>query len=77
MSKFPQRPGCTALKPLVWEHLYHKISLDQKSFRCKQILYQKAINKDDNDPENCNRTYSVVQAPLQLTFYVANLITIK
>jgi hypothetical protein len=29
MSKFPQRPGCTTLKPLLSEHLYRKISLDQ------------------------------------------------
>jgi hypothetical protein len=29
MSKFPQRPGCTTLKPFVSGHLYRKISLDQ------------------------------------------------
>jgi hypothetical protein len=38
---------------------------NQKSFKCKQILYQKTKNKDDNDTEKYNWTYSVVaQAPL-------------
>jgi hypothetical protein len=63
--KIPQRPGCTTLKPFVLEHLYRKISLDQvrgyvnkfqksKKIRCKQILYQKTRNKDDNDTEKYN-----------------------
>jgi hypothetical protein len=33
--------------------------------RCKQILYQKTRNEDDNDNEKYNWTYSVAQAPLQ------------
>jgi hypothetical protein len=72
MSTFIQRPDCTTLKLFVSEHLYRKISPDlrsiifksQKSSRCKQILYQKTRNKDDNDGEKYNWTYSVVQALL-------------
>jgi hypothetical protein len=85
MSKVPQRPGCTTLKPFVSGHLYRKISLDQVWGYVNNFQKSEKIQVQANFiPKDKRYRQAIQQAPfyikmidMQLTFYVANLITIK